>query len=444
VSLLIASPHDEGTAYAAVNRFRLDDLAPHIFRTHDSGQSWQEITRGLPAGAVVNAVREDPVRPGLLYAGTELGVFVSFHEGDDWQPLQRNLPTSAVRDLVVHGDDLVVGTHGRSFWILDGVAMLRQLAPGMTLGAAHLFGSADAYRLRRDLNTDTPLPPEEPAGQNPPDGATIDYFLGAEAAKAPVLLEILDGQGRPVRRFASNDPPERVDPEEIAVPLYWVRAPRGLSGEAGMHRFVWDLRYPPPEALQREFPIAAIYGDTPREPLGPFVLPGTYQVRLTAGGQTSTLPLTVRMDPRSEVPAAALAHQLELAQGLAEAMGRSAKVLPLVKGLRKQIERQPAKAKTGKLGEAVAAFDAHLKALANGTPESKESLTKLNGDLGHLYEVIEGVDLPPTSQAEASYRDLQNRTTALLARWSEISGKELTELNGQLKKGGAPLLRVDE
>jgi len=442
VSLLAASPHDAGTVYAAINRFRLNDLAPHVFRTHDFGATWQEVTRGLPKEAVVNAVREDPARRGLLYAGTEVGVFVSWNDGDDWQPLQLNLPTTAVRDLVVHGDDLVVGTHGRSFWILDDVASLRQLDAQVTTTApAHLFSPALAYRLRRDLNTDTPLPPEEPAGQNPPDGAIVDYYLHAAG---DTTLEILDGQGQVVRRFASTDRPEPVDPGEIAVPTYWVRPPRGLSGEAGMHRFVWDLRYPAPEAQQREFPIAAIYGDTPREPLGPFVLPGEYQVRLTAGGQTSTQPLTVKMDPRLQIPAAGLAHQLELARGLADALHRDAAALRQLQALRAQIKALPAKAREGKLGQAVTAFDTRLAALGSGTPKERESLGRLNGDLVRLYDVIEGVDLPPTAQAEASYTELQGRTTALLGRWGELSGKGLGELNGQLGRAGVPRLTVEK
>src|SRR5262249_15699813 len=208
------------------------------------GATWQEVTRGLPKDAVVNAVRADPVRRGLLYAGTERGVFVSWNDGDDWQSLQGNLPTSAVRDLVVHGDDLVVGTHGRSFWILDGVAPWGEVDSEVTTAPAHLFRPALAYRLRRDLNTDTPLPPEEPAGQNPPDGAIVDYFL---KSAGPVILEVLDGQGQRVRRFASTDVPEPVDPGELPIPTYWIRPPRVLPGEAGMHRFVWDLRYPPPD-----------------------------------------------------------------------------------------------------------------------------------------------------------------------------------------------------
>jgi photosystem II stability/assembly factor-like uncharacterized protein len=444
VSLLVASRFAPGTAYAAINRFRLDDLAPHIYRTKDFGATWEEIVRGLPADCVVNAVREDPVRRGLLYAGTERGVFVSWNDGVDWQSLQGNLPRTAVRDLVVHGDDLVVGTHGRSFWILDDIASLRELDPQVAAADAHLFKPARAYRLRRDLNTDTPLPPEEPAGQNPPDGAIIDYYLRAEQPEegAPVILEILDGKGGLVRRYSSADTPEPVDPKELAVPTYWVRPPRGLEATAGMHRFLWDLRYPPPATLEHEYPISAIYRDTPREPLGPFVLPGTYQVRLTVAGRTFTQPLTVTMDPRVKTPREALARQLTLAQEISRALDRDAAALWQVKALRAAIEKLPAAAREGALKEAVGGLDSRLGALANGTEKDRESLTRLNGDLAHLYEVIEGVDLPPTTQAKKTATDLEHRLSALLARWGEISGKEVPAVNGQLQKAGLPALAV--
>src|SRR5262249_26418780 len=194
----------------------------------------------------VNAVREDPQRPGLLFAGTERAVFVSFNDGDDWQPLRLNMPATSIRDLVVHGDDIVVGTHGRSFWILDDITPLRQLTPEVASAAAHLFRPQVAYRVRWNLNTDTPLPPDEPAGKNPPDGAIINYYL-RDKASGPVVLEILDSAGKSVRRYSSNDRPEPVDPKSLTIAVEWVRPPQVLSAEPGSHRFAWDLHYPPPE-----------------------------------------------------------------------------------------------------------------------------------------------------------------------------------------------------
>src|SRR3989440_7848422 len=192
VSLMEASHFDDESAYAAINRFKLDDLHPHIYRTRDGGKSWKEIVNGIPDNEVVNSVREDPVRRGLLFAGSERAVYFSLDDGEQWQPLRLNMPATSIRDLVIHDDDIVVGTHGRSFWILDDMTPLRQLDAKTTSADSYLFKPKLTYRFRRDKWTDTPLPPEEPAGQNPPDGAIIHYHLGA-AATAPVLLDIIDG-----------------------------------------------------------------------------------------------------------------------------------------------------------------------------------------------------------------------------------------------------------
>ncbi|HXS96190.1 MAG TPA: hypothetical protein VN736_16415 [Candidatus Limnocylindrales bacterium] len=298
VAQLDAGHFDTATAYAAINRLRVDDLKPHIYRTHDYGATWQEITRGIP-DSPVNTVREDPVRKGLLYAGTEAAVYVSFNDGDDWRPLRLNMPATSIRDLVVHDDDLVVGTHGRGFWILDDISPLRQLTPEVTAAGAHLFAPRVTYRVARDTNTDTPLPPEEPAGKNPPDGAVLYYWLKQPGA---VAIEIADGDGKVVRRYSSEDRPEPVD-RSVNVPLYWIRPFQPLPATAGMHRFVWDLHAAATgEAGRREFeyPISAIYGDTPGRQ-GEWMPPGTYTVRLTAGGRTYTQQLLVKPDPREAV-----------------------------------------------------------------------------------------------------------------------------------------------
>jgi photosystem II stability/assembly factor-like uncharacterized protein len=444
VSVLAASPFDKQTAYAAINRFRLDDLAPHVYRTHDGGATWQEIVRGIPGNEVVNAVREDPVRRGLLFAGTERGVHVSFDDGEHWQSLRLNLPATAVRDLVVHGDDLVAGTHGRSFWILDNISTLRQLGAQAPAGEVHLFRPAVAYRVRRDRNTDTPLPPDEPAGENPPDGAMIDYFLKS-AASGPLVLEVLDAGGRTVRRFASTDVPEPVDADKLALPTTWIRPPQVLATGPGLHRFVWDLHEAPPDALDRQFPISAIVHDTPRGPLGPAVLPGEYQVRLTAGGRTLTQPLTVAMDPRVKTPPAGLARQHELAVGVAEAMGKDAAALRQVRALRESLKSLPETkalpeaARQGDLGKQVEMLDAQLAALAEGDPQEKgPSLAGLNGDLAQLLEVIEGTDEPPTTQGEKAYQDLQGQLAGLLERWKNLRDKGAAALDARLRQAGLP------
>ncbi len=379
VSLIEASHFDPDTAYAAINRFRLDDLDPHIYRTHDAGKSWQEIVNGLPHMGVVNAVREDSERKGLLFAGTEIGVFVSFDDGDQWQPLQLNLPVTSVRDLVIHGDDLVVGTHGRSFWILDDVTPLRQFDPNAAAGT-RLFAPETAIRWRANRNTDTPLPPEIPAGQNPPEGAILDYTLAARSQ--PATLDIYDSQNLLVRRYSSEDKPEVTEAElerELHVPTYWIRPPHTLSAAQGMHRFVWDLRYPPPKSLEHEYPIAAIVHDTPREPRGALALPGQYTAKLIADGKTYVQPLELVMDPRIATPQSALEQQLALSMRLAQMMNDDFDAIP----------------RSGAL---------------------KSSLETLNRELTHLYEVIQSSDGPPTTQAVAAVHDLERQ-------WHELQGK---------------------
>jgi photosystem II stability/assembly factor-like uncharacterized protein len=298
VAQIDAGHFDDDTVYAAVNRLRLDDLKPHIYRTHDGGATWQETVRGLP-NAPVNAVREDPVRKGLLYAATELAVFVSFNDGDDWQPLRLNMPATSIRDLVVKDEDLVVGTHGRGFWILDDISPLREMSAAIAAADVHLFAPRPTYRLPRDANTDTPLPPEEPAGKNPPDGAIIYYHLKTAAA-GPVVIDILNDSGKVLARYESTDQPKPPDPL-LNVPLYWLRPFLRPATTAGMHRFVWDLHAAPngPAARRREEepPISAIFGDTPMHQ-GEWVPAGMYTVKLTVGGKSYTQQLVLKPDPR--------------------------------------------------------------------------------------------------------------------------------------------------
>lgn len=297
VSLMDAGHFDKGTAYAAVNRFRLDDLRAHIYRTHDFGATWTEIVGGLPANAPVNAVREDPVRKGLLYCGTERMVWFSIDDGEHWNPLRLNMPATSIRDLVVKGDDLVVGTHGRSIWILDDVTSLRQIGADLAGRPALLFKPQDAYLVDWNRNTDTPLPPEEPSGQNPPDGAILNFYLGRDAAK--VAIEILDPAGAVIRRYASDDPVVTLDPKTVAYPLHWARPPQVLGTKKGSQRFVWDMRPTPPGGGRRGLPMAAVSGNTPLNPRAPMVKPGTYRVRLIVDGQTFEQELKLLPDPRS-------------------------------------------------------------------------------------------------------------------------------------------------
>jgi len=331
---LDASHFDDLTLYAAINRFRLDDLKPHIYRTHDGGKTWKEIVEGLP-DAPVNTVREDPVRKGLLYAGTELAVYVSFDDGDHWAPLRLNMPAISIRDLTIHENDLVAGTHGRGFWILDDISPLREMSANVAESDAHLFRPAPAMRVRWNNNTDTPLPPDEPAGENPPDGAIFYYYLKSPAA-APVKIEIFDSAKKLVRSYSSDAKPVPID-NTVNVPTYWIRPAAIPSTAPGMHRFVWDLTYPAPDSVDHDYPISAIVHNTPRAPLGPLAAPGEYSVRLTVGDTTLTQPLTLRMGPRIKTPLAGFVEQFKLAQRVTELMHRTFQNRPAMDDVNRQL-----------------------------------------------------------------------------------------------------------
>ncbi|MCA1815227.1 MAG: hypothetical protein LC746_02245, partial [Acidobacteria bacterium] len=294
VVMMEASHGDVNEAYAAVDRHRLEDYDPHVYRTRDGGKSWQQITQGLPRGVYMQTIKEDPERRGLLFAGTELGVFVSFDDGDHWQSLQLNLPPVSVRDLVVHGDDLVVGTHGRGFWVLDDITSLRQLSDEVVASPAFLFRPADAYSIPQPSENGTPQPRDEPLAENPPHGTIIDYYLRANSS-SPVVLEILDPSGAVIRRYSSEDRPTPVDPNTLNIPAFWVRTPEPLPSTAGAHRWVWDLRpTPPPSRGGAGGGGGGIFGAR-----APVALPGNYTARLNVGGRTYTQPLRVLPDPRA-------------------------------------------------------------------------------------------------------------------------------------------------
>jgi photosystem II stability/assembly factor-like uncharacterized protein len=401
VSLLEASHFDRDTAYAAVNAFRLDDTRPHVYRTRDGGRTWLHVTSGMPDDeGAVNAVREDPRRRGLLFAGTERQVYVSFDDGDRWQSLRVDMPATSVRDLVVKDDDLVAGTHGRGFFILDDIAPLRQLAPDVLARPLHLFAPAEAVRFRGNTNTDTPLPPDEPAAPNPPEGAILDYHLAAAAREA--VLEIRDGRGRLVRRFASSDPDEPPVPGRN-IPDYWMRPPRRLATTAGLHRFVWDLRERTPSVLRFAYPIAAVPHDTPREPRGPWVLPGTYEVRLAVDGRRESQRLVVKMDPRVTTPAVALEVQHELATRLCDALETSVRAMKHPAG-----DGRPEGPEAG-------------LAPAAGPDER---LARLNGRLARLLEMVEAADLAPTPAMVAAANETLSELAAATARGRTLPSPE--------------------
>ncbi|MBZ5681216.1 MAG: glycoside hydrolase [Acidobacteriia bacterium] len=444
VTQISASHFDERSAYVSVSRFRINDVHPYIYRTHDGGKSWKLITTGLPDFGPIDTVREDPVRKGLLFAGTENSVWVSFDDGDHWQSLQLNLPHTAMRDLWIHENDLIVATHGRSFWVLDDIAPLREVAESMARSEARLFAPAAAFRVRRDTNTDTPLPPDEPAAANPPDGAVIDYYL-AGAASGPVTVEILDEKGQLIRRYSSVDLPEvsEADLKKQLIPLYWIRMHKALSTAAGMHRWIWDLQYTPPTSTRHDYPIAAIAHDTPRFPPGPTVLPGRYTVRLTVNGKSYTAPLTVKMDPRVRTSAAGLEKKFQVETRLASIVTLTAEAGlqggSIQDQLQKLAERSDAASKnTIEKFEKKLADMLGAAAESSAPPSDQATLSRINAQARTLYAQIWPVDAEPTSsQMEAVSATERGRDEAM-KRWNEFKVTDLPALNQQLREAKLP------
>ncbi len=464
VTQLEASHFDPQEAFASVSRFRIDDLRPYLYRTRDGGKTWQDIGAGLPDGAPANTVREDPVRRGLLFAGTETAVWVSIDDGDHWSSLQLNLPHTSMRDLAIHDQDLIVATHGRGFWVLDDISPLRQFVPVPAGQDARLLKPANAVRVQRSTGTDTPIPPDEPTARNPPDGAVIDYFL--DRAVAGVTLEVLDGGGKVVRRAATADPPPftAAERERELIPAYWIRPPHPPAATAGMHRWVWDLHYESPRTPQRGFPISAVPGDTPQEPSGPVAVPGDYRVRLTVGGRHWEQPLTVVPDPRVRLDAAGYAAQFELAERLAAALDDSTGALLQVRSLRAQIkalgcpagvpadgrvqafDRTLAQFMEGSTGgEPVAgqpAGQAQGDAASSGLPSPRRGLESVNGDLATLYGLVVAADAAPTRSQAMAAENVLSEWRPIDAEWERIRS-QLAGLNAARRRSGRPPLRED-
>ena len=439
VSLVEASHFDAATAYAAVDRHRLDDLKPYIYRTHDGGKSWQEISSGIPTGSYVHVVREDPKRKGLLYAGTETGVFVSFDDGDHWQPLQLNLPNASVRDLIVHGDDLTAGTHGRSIWILDDLTPLQQLDAEVAASDAWLFAPETAYRMRfGSSDQGTPLPPDEPAGKNPPSGAILDYYLKSEPS-GPVVMEIEDAQGHLVRRYSSADQPRATNPQTLRYPAFWIPPAPHLSIEPGMHRFVWDLLYPVP-------PAPPGFDSWVRS--GMWAVPGRYTVKLMVDGKTYTQPLNVKMDPRVKVSQADLEQQFKLDQKIVAARREVSDALEEAGSLQKQLAAlQPSEVKHPQAAQAAKELERKLATLLGpaltydaeytGVPSPSEdysSLRYVSRALAQLEHVVERADAAPTPDALAAFEQDSQLMKSLLEDWTAVREKDLPHLNDLLRQ----------
>jgi photosystem II stability/assembly factor-like uncharacterized protein len=442
VNQVEASPSDPATAYLAVDTHRQDVFQPFAFRTHDYGKTWTPIVEGLPAAEFVYAVRQDLKQSTLLYAGTNRGVYVSFDDGDHWGPLEGGLPKVRVRDLTLHGDDLIAATHGRGLWVLDDVASLRQVAAAQQ-GQAYLFQPATAVRMRRNENKDTPLPPEEPGAANPPEGAIIDYWLAPDV-QGPVSLKIYDAKGQLVRSYASDAPGPTLD-TELYFTDAWLTPPEKLAAEAGGHRFVWDLRYARPPALGYDYSIAAVWGQGGQLlPQGPLVLPGRYKVTLTAGGFSMSQEFNVVEDPRVAPLAAkaALPKQLKFEQQLVDAMresyaGRTA-LADLRKGIAALLPQLQGSA-DGALAAQVSALDGKAEQLESKA--SKEhNFSSLNRRFASFISEVDDSDRAPPQQYLDAYAGYAKTLGEVLKSWQDLKQGDLAALNAALKtRGLAPL-----
>jgi photosystem II stability/assembly factor-like uncharacterized protein len=476
-----AGHFDTLTAYAAVNTMRLDDIRPHFFRTHDGGKSWTEINTGIDSGAVANSIREDPRVKGLLYAATDLQVWVSYDDGDHWESLKYNMAPVSVRDIQVKDDstclcaDLVAGTHGRGFWILDNITPLRQAAQAraaMNASKAYLFRPLNAIRIRANTNDPTPWPPETPAGENPMAGAGIDYYLPSDAS-SPVLLEILDGSGRVVRHITSADtarnPHPALDPvayneickrtpnaPDCGLPLYWPAPPVTLSAKAGAHRYWWDLHYDP-IGEYAGFGIGG--GATPHRQFpginAPWAAPGNYTVRLTANGVSLSQPIALRLDPRVKLPPMAATTLTTLtrdlyrsAQDLHSAYERARALSARLDGnanpdaitLKARIDSlAPAVAVGGRGGRGGGGFPGGGR--GGGAGAAPANLATISNALVAAVSALQTADMVPTRTRLDAATKAQADAATVMQRWNTLSGPLLNSLNAKLRAAGQTPIR---
>ncbi len=451
VSLIEASPFNVNAAYAAVDRHRLDDFRPYIYATHDGGKTWELISHGIPDGSFVGAVREDPKRQGLLYAGTETGVFVSFNDGGDWQPLQLNLPHASIRDLAIRDNDLVVATHGRALWALDDLTPLRQISARTERSPAWLFKPETAYRIQSGHDEGTPLPPETPQAQNPPKGAIFDYILRSNAA-GPVTLTIVDPSGKMAREFSSAQVFRPVNPRLLDIPMYWIKPPERLSATAGMHRFTWDLHY---AGAGRANPAFAMFGGGE----GPWAVPGTYKVELEVDGRTYSQPLTIAMDPNVDTTRDALEAQFEAAEQTLGLIGEVRRIMREGAQLTRAIHTlEPKVEGHGNAEHALSNLFGNVQAVLGithpmtnpdysglgGAPPPLFSIRRLSGSLSMLENAIESGASAPSEDAATALAADRREAALLESKWQATVLANLPKVNALLRSDGLHPLAASE
>jgi photosystem II stability/assembly factor-like uncharacterized protein len=439
ISLIEASHYDPAVAYAGVDRSRLDDQAPYVYRTRDYGATWQPIANGIARSAFLRAIREDPQSKGLLFAGTELGVYVSFDDGDHWQSLQLNLPVTSVRDLAIHENDLVVATHGRSFWILDNITPLRQAVEAEKAGTAFLYLPGKTIRVDNDSFPGTPIPPEEPTAENPPNGAIIDYFL--KSGLREITMEIFDAQQNLVHKFSSEDKaPAKRPPMPIAD--RWFPKPVALEKTPGMHRFVWNLTWSSSGGSVDE---ESEY----RSPSGPKAAPGNYEVRLTVDGRVQSQPLQVVMDPRSSAAPQTLERQLQIAREMYAETLKARRALAEIASLQKQLadlqekaDPQPSEIKTAVSGAQEVIQE--ILAGKNTGAESESGLQEAYAGVAAALRVVEGGDRSVPSQAIALFNQTSQQAKLRIADWTTFKQTKLPQLNQKLHDGNLAPIAISE
>jgi len=452
-----ASPLDGAEAYAVVDLLRAGDYAPHIYRTRDSGKHWESITNGLPTGQVsgsfAHVVRADPKRAGLLFAGTESGMFVSFDDGDQWQSLQLNLPTTPCRDIIFAGNDLVVGTFGRGIWVMDDYAVLRQMTSDLAREAVHLFTPQPAVRVRRNVGYNTPFPLEVPHALNPLEGVPIDYWLAAKPT-GEISVDVLDSTGAPVRHLSSVPAAPVSEAARPPHPNFWIAPPQHLTTDVGTNRASWDLRYDPPPTFVHTFEINANPGLTPASPLGALVAPGTYTVKLTVDSRSYATKVTVTNDPRSPATAAAVRAQVALQLQLARAMGVAYDGYRQVAAVRAQIDSLGSADTLSASGRAMVALRVHLDSLSGTAPDSRfgsfglkrlpTDFASLHGRLEEQFLAQENGDLAPTETMHRAFQAICRDLTTTVAEWRALRARALPEVNSALSKGGRSPLPVTQ
>ena len=483
---LDAGHFDSQTAYVAANSLRIDDPNPHFFRTHDGGKTWTEINNGIAPGAAANSIREDPRKKGLLYGATDTQVWVSFDDGDHWQSLRLNMPANSVRDIEVKDDstcmcaDLIAGTHGRGFWILDDVTPLRQYAEMKAATAAYLFKPEPAVRVRWATNSPTPWPPEMLAGENPPPGAILNYYLAADAP-GPVKIEILGASGKVVRTYSSEDPVRDPDPAldpvaynklcqktpnaaDCNLPLYWPAPQMIVSKRAGMHRVIWEMHYDPIGAGGGRGGGGGSLGAVPHLTFpgvnSPWAPPGNYTVRLTVGGKSYTQPLVLHMDPRIKTPALGIAQLVGLTTEMHDGAVNAQEAYTRARALAADLDKLT--------GADVAAFKAKLDSIAPPAaaggggrggrggggggggrggapaPAGAPTLESVSTAMNAAAMGMQGADVAPTANQVAACTKARASGAEVMAKWRVLSTTGLAALNVKLKSSGLGAVKLPQ